>query len=110
MTQWHSPARKLHSHYGPFQILTAYTPVHSYAKTITYSSKLNLNYWSSFFDYNEKIMGKGYKYAGFEVDPTEDDSLKSMQARIEAGEGPFYLSPNEIREKDLTSPLKVYRV
>src|SRR6185312_514387 len=36
MTQWGSPALKLHTHYGHMQIVTAYTPVHSHAKTITY--------------------------------------------------------------------------
>ncbi|MCJ8277230.1 MAG: hypothetical protein MJK18_10350, partial [Bdellovibrionales bacterium] len=29
-TQWGNAAIKLHSYYGPFQILTAYTPLHSY--------------------------------------------------------------------------------
>ena len=110
MTQWHSPAIKLHSHYGQFEILTSYTPVHSYARTLTYRSQVDFGYWPSFFDYDERQMGQGYKYAGFEVDPNQDSSLKELQLKIEGGEGPFYLSPSEIRNQKPDSALKVYKV
>src|SRR6185437_877441 len=49
MTQWQSPSIRLHSHYGPFQIVTAYTPIHSYARTLTYSSRLSADFWPTFF-------------------------------------------------------------
>ncbi len=109
MTQWESPAIRLHSHYGPFEVLTAYTPVHSYARTLTYRSRLNFDYWPSFFT-QDSSLASGYRYAGFEVDPKSEDSLKQVQARIESGEGPFYLNPSEIRTQDLGDSLKVYKL
>src|SRR6185437_5361315 len=50
--QWQSPALRLHSHYGSFEILTAYTPIHSHARTLTYRSIINGAYWPTFFNKN----------------------------------------------------------
>ncbi|MEZ4873543.1 MAG: hypothetical protein R2827_15140 [Bdellovibrionales bacterium] len=36
MTQWNSPAIRLHSHYGVLEVLTAFTPAHTHAHTLTY--------------------------------------------------------------------------
>lgn len=110
MTQWHSPASKLHSHYGLFEILTSYTPVHSYARTLTYRSRLDFKYWPGFFGHDENQMSERYSFAGFEVNPGDDESLKSLQKKIEKGEGPFYLSPKEIRNQKPDLGLKVYKV
>lgn len=110
MTQWQSPARRLHSHYGPFEVLTSYTPVHSYTRTLTYRSRLDFDYWNSFFIPTEKKFATQFKYADFVVEPNNDVSLKEFQFKIESGEGPFYLSSNEIRTQDLDAPLKVYRI
>ena len=35
-TQWSSRALNVHTRYGPLDLLTAYTPVHSYPETLTY--------------------------------------------------------------------------
>lgn len=110
MTQWHSPARRLHSHYGPFEVLTAYTPVHSYARTLTYRSRLDFRYWPSFFETDKQSLVAHYKPAGFQVDPSDEGSLKSLQLKIERDEGPFYLSSAEIRVQELDAPLNVYRI
>lgn len=110
ITQWESPARRLHSHYGPFEVLTSYTPVHSYARTLTYRSRLDFNYWQRFFSKTDSEISTQYKYAGFKVEPSRDDSLKQLQLKIESGEGPFYLSSSEIRTQKLDAPLKVYRI
>jgi hypothetical protein len=113
MTQWLSPAIRLHSNYGAFEILTAYTPVHSYARTLTYRSRINLDYWPAFFKQTEKqteIVQTDYEYSGFVVDPKDDESLKSLQRRIESGEGPFFFKPAEIRTQPLDMALKVYRL
>ena len=37
------------SHYGHLEILTAYTPVHSHAKTITYRAQVDTANWMQFF-------------------------------------------------------------
>lgn len=110
MTQWKSPAVRLHTHYGDFEVLTAYTPVHSYAKTLTYRLKSDPEEWARFFsgEVSDDFL-KNFEWADFEVDPNQESSLISFQQRIERGEGPFYLDPAEIRTKDLNAQLKVYR-
>jgi hypothetical protein len=114
MTQWQSPSIRLHSHYGPFEILTAYTPIHSYARTLTYRSRLTTEYWPTFFSKEKETENPGlisrYKATDIVVDPKDDDSLKSLQMRIQNEEGPFYLNPTEIRTKALDAALKIYRI
>jgi len=109
-SQWQSPSIRLHSHYGSFEVLTAYTPVHSHARTLTYRSKINGLYWPTFFTQDGDQLNSRYTPTGFEVDPTNDDSLKSLQTRIEQEEGPFYLNPHEIRTQPLDASLKIYRL
>lgn len=109
MTQWTSPALKLHSHYGPFEILTAYTPVHSYPQTLTYRSNIDVNYWKSFFDRSlpdEKL----YISEGYKVDPSNKNSLVEFQTKIEKDMGPFYLKASDVRRRSLNSLLDVYRL
>lgn len=110
MTQWKSPSVKLHSNYGDFEILTAYTPVHSYARTVTYRLLVDTEAWPSFFTRNErKGFHEKYEAAGFEVNPVDDASLISFQRRLENGDGPFFLDPQETRAKALSASLIVYR-
>lgn len=109
MTQWGSPALKLHSHYGNLEVVTAYTPVHSYASTVTYRTWVDSRMWSRFFSKESSPAFQHYfKKAGFEVDPKESGSQKSFQAKIESGQGPFYLSEDEIRSNKLTDKLNVF--
>jgi hypothetical protein len=110
MFQWKSPAIKLHSHFGVFEILTAYTPVHTYPKTMTYRCIVDTKYWDSFFDKKEHSDLKSYRPTGFNIDPDSIESMKSLQARIESGQGPFYLRPDEIREQKLKAPLHVWQL
>src|SRR5665213_2610050 len=49
ITQWASPAVRLHTHYGDFEVLTAYTPVHSYPRTLTYRMVTDAREWKRFF-------------------------------------------------------------
>lgn len=110
MTQWTSPSVRLHSHYGDFEVLTAYTPVHSYSRTLTYRVKVDTSRWSHFFSKAESVgFGEKYKPAGFMVDPTDEASLKGFQRRLEKNEGPFYLDGSETIAKALTDQLTVYR-
>ena len=39
MTQWGSPSLKLHANYGHIEMIGAYAPLHTHAKTMTYSCK-----------------------------------------------------------------------
>lgn len=110
VTQWSSPAVRLHTHYGDFEVLTAYTPVHSYARTLTYRMVTDTKEWTRFFsqgqapDFYDK-----YEDAGFDVDPKSEESLKSFQRRLEGGEGRFYLNATQIRTQPLDHVLKVYK-
>lgn len=110
MTQWTSPSVRLHSHYGDFEVLTAYTPVHSYARTLTYRVKVDVAHWMSFFT---KVPGDDgfmdrYQPAGFSIDPTDEKSLIDFQRRLERKEGPYFLHGTETVVKSLTDPLTVY--
>lgn len=111
MTQWGSPALKLHTHYGHLQILTAYTPVHTHAQTITYRTEVDTDCWEKFFT-REPDYGflEKYEPSGIMIDPTRVDSQIAIQRRIQKGEGPFFLSAAELAEKKLTDPLTVYRM
>jgi len=110
VTQWGSPSVRLHSHYGYFEVITAYTPAHSYANSVTYRLKTNPSEWERFFTKEtDPDFVNRFESAGFEVDPMDDESLKSFQRRIELKKGPFFLDSKEIREKDLKEPLTVYR-
>lgn len=109
MTQWASPSVRLHAHYGDFEVLTAYTPVHSYSRTVTYRVNIDVGCWPTFFT---KTLKTGFEDnhvpAGFIVDPKSDQSLIDFQRRLERGEGPYYLDGNETVQKELTDALTVY--
>ncbi|MCB0363653.1 MAG: hypothetical protein KDD35_13080, partial [Bdellovibrionales bacterium] len=111
MTQWQSPAVRLHSHYGLFEVLTSYTPLHSYAHTLTYRLKVDTEYWYEFFGLADatRSFQKNFQPAGLVVDSKQDASLKELQSRIERGEGPYYLSAAEVRKKSLDDSFMVYQ-
>jgi hypothetical protein len=109
-TQWGNPAIRLHSYYGPFEILTAYTPIHSYARTLTYRVKLEAKNWGNFFtkapisDFSSRFQPNGLK-----INPKDESSMRDIQERLESDEGAFYLDSHEVLTKDLDQPLAIYR-
>jgi hypothetical protein len=110
MTQWGSPALKLHSHYGHMQIVTAYTPVHSHAKTITYRVEVDTLCWEKFFN-RETDYGflEQFGPSGLIIDPQSETSMIELHDRIQRGEGPYYLNAADIATQKLTDPLPVYQ-
>lgn len=111
MTQWTSPSLKLHSNYGDFEILTSYTPVHTYAQTLTYRLTVQPERWAHFFNKNEAFedhFHEKFAPAGFAVDPKDEKSLMSFQKKLENSEGPFFLNSSETLAKPLTDPHKLY--
>jgi hypothetical protein len=109
-TQWGNPAIRLHSYYGPFEILTAYTPIHSYSRTLTYRVKLESQNWENFFTKAPMDdFEKRFEDTKLLVFPKEESSLRDIQSRLEKDEGPFYLNSHEVRAKNLDEPLKIYR-
>ena len=109
-TQWGNAAIKLHSYYGPFEILTSYTPIHSFSRTLTYRVKLESQQWGNFLSKKPTAdFDKRFKASGLKVDPKDDGSLKDIQSRLERKEGPFFLDPHEVLTKNLGEPLSLYQ-
>lgn len=111
MTQWGSPALKLHSHYGHLEMVGAYAPVHSHAKTITYRTQVSTQSWEKFFT-REMDLSFLEKYGpnGEMIDPRDEAGMIRLQRKIEQGEGPFYLSAAEISQKQLHEPLNIFKL
>lgn len=110
ITQWKSPAVRLHTHYGDFEVLTAYTPVHSYARTLTYRMVTDTKEWKRFFSHEQAPDFEAkYVEAGFNVDPNDETSLKDFQRKLEAGGTRYYLNATQIRTQPLDSILSVYK-
>lgn len=108
-TQWSSGARKLHSHYGAMEILSAYTPVHSHAETLTYRVRVDTASWEKFYSGEvDKQFERDYVISPYQVEPASTESLKKVQEMLESGKGPFYLSAREISSKSLTETLNLY--
>ncbi len=109
MTQWGSPAIKLHTHYGHMQIMTSYTPVHSHAKTLTYRVEVNTDCWEKFFTRQPDLSFlEKYGPSGLFIDPQDEKSMIELHKKIQNAEGDYYLSAAEIAEKSLNDPLSVY--
>ena len=109
MTQWGSPALRLHSHYGHLEVIGAYAPTHSHAKTVTYRVSVNTDCWEKFFNKQEDLAFlENYGPTGTYIDPQSEESMFNLQQRIERSEGPFYLSASEIAQKSLTEKLMIY--
>jgi hypothetical protein len=110
MTQWANPALKLHTHYGVLEIVTAYTPVHSHAKTITYRAQVNTSAWEQFFTREPDLQFlEKYESAGFNIEPKDESSMIALHNKIMSGEGPYFLSSTEIASKKLGEPLTIFR-
>lgn len=111
MTQWGNSAIKLHSHFGHLQILTSYTPVHTFAETITYRSEVDVECWEKFFS-KETDFGflEKYETSGLFIDPKNPQSQIDLQRKIQAGQGPYFLSAAEVGSKNLSEKLSVYRL
>src|ERR1035437_6162502 len=110
VTQWGSPAVRLHTHYGDFEVLTAYTPVHSYARTLTYRMVTDSKEWKRFFSKEQAPdFATKYDYAGFDVDPNSDESLISFQRKLESKGNRYFLNATQLRNEKLDTTLKVYK-
>lgn len=109
MTQWRSPALKLHSHYGDIEIITAWTPSHTYAQTLTYRLKVNISEWDRFFtEHQAPRFYEQYRSSELTVNRESDTSLQDLQRRLEKGEGPYFLDAAEIDVRALNSELTIF--
>ncbi len=110
MTQWESPAMKLHCNYGNLEILTAFTPVHSHPRTVTYNCDVDPKLWDSFFTKKfDASFHSDFEYAGFDINPKDRKSMLELQARLEAQENKYYLDSEHLRNEPLGEPIPIYR-
>ena len=111
MTQWGSPSLKLHSHYGHLEIIGAYAPLHTHAKTMTYRCEVNTDCWEKFFTRDTDLAFlENYGPTAENVEPGNVESMIRIQNKIQNNEGPFYLSAGEIAHKGLRDPLTIYKL
>lgn len=109
ITQWRSPSLKLHTHYGDFEIVTAYTPVHSYPQSLTYRLRVETDSWARFYSrVPNQTFHDRYQPAGFEINPTDAISMQAFQQKLQAGDREYFLNAQEIAAKDLVAPQIVY--
>lgn len=110
MTQWGSPALKLHSHYGWLEVIGAYAPVHSHRQTITYRAEVKVDLWEKFFlKEQDYAFLENYGVSKHTINPKDEASMVNLQKEIEQQHGPFYLSAHEIAQKKLDETLTIYQ-
>ena len=111
VTQWGRPALRLHTNYGYLRLVSAYTPLHTYSKSVTYRMKIDSSQWLGFFDRSipQGNFGKDFAPTGLWIDPQSEESMLEIQRKIENSEGPFYLSGREILAAGLGDRLQLFR-
>jgi hypothetical protein len=111
MTQWGSPSLKLHSNYGPLEIIGSYAPLHTHARTMTYRCVVDTSCWEKFFTKEPDLSFlENYGPSNLIIDPIDEKSMIQLQNRIQNEEGPYYLSASEITQKGLHEKLSVYQL
>ena len=100
--QWTGKALGMHLRFGPLELLTAYTPAHSYVRTLTYRHATDL----------ETLTRVARGLPPPEIDATkkiriEDASLKSLQRRIEKDDSRIVLAGRLIETRSgLHAPIR----
>ncbi len=110
VTQWDSASVPLHSYFGAFEIVTSYTPSHTYPKTLTYRLKVEPEKWHKFF--SREITQTKYdikKTQSFELDVRQLEELISFQKRLEVEKGPFFIDSFETRQRQIGAPYIIYQ-
>lgn len=109
ITQWHSPALKLHPNYGDFELCTTYTPLHDYPNSVTYCLTVNSADWFRIVD-RDKIPSRFLERfeAARTLDPKDHEALKTVQRTLEQKKHRFYLWGREILQKKIGDPLTLY--
>ncbi len=109
VTQWKNPAVKLHTNFGFFELITAYTPIHDYPNTLTYKVKVDSRFWKRYLGMADEQIS-GLAPTSHAVVADEDETQIRLQEKIENNEGPFYLNGWEIMEKGFTKKFPVFRM
>jgi hypothetical protein len=111
MTQWGSASLKLHSNYGPLEIIGSYAPLHTHATTMTYRCEVNTDCWEKFFTKEPDLAFlENYGPTDIFIDPTDKNSMIALQNKIQNQEARYYLNADEIAQKNLKEKLTVYKL
>ena len=104
ITQWLNPALGVHTSFGLFRLVTAYTPIHNIPASLTYLAEVDSSLWTRFVE-EEDNWKSPLKPAGFEIIPNKEQTLIDLHKRIRRGEGPYYLSPDWDYKKPESIPI-----
>ncbi len=99
--QWTGRALGMHLRFGPLDVLTAYTPAHSYPRTLTYRHATDVETLQRVARGDEPSSPD----AAFRV-KLDDDGLRRLQRRIERGDTQYSLAGRPIeRRNGLFAPI-----
>ena len=78
---------------------------------MTYRCEVNTDCWEKFFT-KEDDLGflENYGPTDMQIDPTDIQSMISLQNKIQTREARYYLSAGEIAQKKLKEKLTVYKL
>ncbi len=83
-TQWDSTALHIHTRFGPLELVTAWTPAHSEAATLTY--RVPITEVSLRSALGDPAVTLERPEPDFEIQAGDEAAMQALQARIEAGE------------------------
>ena len=93
--QWTGKALGMHLRFGPLQLLTAYTPAHSYARTMTYRHRTDDETLARVLRGDEPPVFKNAKTVH-----VDDRGLRRLQRKIELEKRKYFLASRTVETKD----------
>ena len=85
-TQWSSQSIGVHTRYGALDLVTAYTPAHSFAETLSYHFTVDKNSLRAAMGDEQALAALRRPVADFYVHADQPEEMIALQKRIEAGE------------------------
>jgi hypothetical protein len=101
--QWRSPRLGLFSGLGPLELLTAWTPAHDNPTTCTFRCKVDDEARHRLLLADIRDIGDVQRY----LDADDHESMRALQAEIEAGRYVAIAGPAEVRGSETRIPLHV---
>lgn len=85
-TQWNSQSIAVHTRYGPLDLVTAYTPAHSFAETLTYHFSVDDNALRAAMGDPKAEAAIHRPESDLLIHADRPEEMIALQYRIEAGE------------------------
>lgn len=82
-TQWSSKALHVHTHFGPLELLTAWTPAHGNPATLTYRLRVNDRAIARALSGERPAPAADER---FWIEASDTSAIRALEARIERGE------------------------